>query len=253
MYWDIMFLTHDNLRRMRKEPQVLGLRYRGLSNGVENDQNSANLQAPEAPHKRLSTSSTTSNQSYDSNVEYAVPKTTYNQRNNRMSDVTETDHTYAPKTTNPLFGVNAASHYAPGTVPAPSHEAVNDLTKHYERRDVPNGVRKAPEGQDNDAYKAEDAVDGRKEMIVSPNQIAIAESGMATYTTDNNGKINVHVTVMINAGTLADLKKQRSQIRTNGSPVENSLASTNNHSMNSLPETKDMPIQLNPLSLSPSS
>lgn len=25
---DIMFLTNDNLRRMRKEPQVLGLRYR---------------------------------------------------------------------------------------------------------------------------------------------------------------------------------------------------------------------------------
>lgn len=180
---------------------VIRIPFQGLSNGVENDQNSANLQAPELPHKRLSTSSTTSNQSYDSNVEYSVPKNTYNNRNNRMSDVTETDHTtYQPKITNPLFGVNAASHYAPGTVPAPNHEAVNDQTKHYERRDLPNGVRKAPEGQDNDAYKAEDAIDGRKEMIVSANQIAIAESGTATYTTDNNGKINVHVTVMINAG-----------------------------------------------------
>lgn len=57
------------------------------------------------------------------------------------------------------------------------------------------------------------------------------------------------------SGTLADLKKQRAQIRTNGSPVENSLNSTNNHSINSIPEVmkQDMPAQLNPLSLSPSS
>lgn len=55
-------------------------------------------------------------------------------------------------------------------------------------------------------------------------------------------------------GTLADLKKQRSQIRTNGSPVENSLTSTNNHSLNSIPDVaKEMPVQLNPLTLSPSS
>ncbi|XP_028156009.1 protein phosphatase 1 regulatory subunit 16A [Ostrinia furnacalis] len=248
MSLDIMFLTHDNLRRLRKEPQVLGLRYRGLSNGMENDQNTANQMQPnDLTHKRLSTSSTTSNQSYDSNVEYAVPKHSYNQRA-RNSDVDGNDLPYPPKISNPLFGVNAASHYAPGSHAAPEHE-----TKHYEKS-LPNGVRKAPEGQDNDAFKSEDSLDGRKEVIVSPNQIAITEGGTATYTTDNNGKINVHVTVMINAGTLADLKKQRAQIRTNGSPVENSLNSTNNHSINSIPEvTKDMPVQLNPLTLSPSS
>lgn len=152
--------------------------FQGLTNGVENDQNTANLQPPEHTHKRLSTSSTTSNQSYDSNVEYAIPKNNYQ------------DNHYQPKTTNPLFGVNAASHYAPGT---------NHHEEKYERN-LPNGVRKAPEGQDNDAYKTEDALDGRNEMIVNPNNIAIAETGTATYTTDNNGKINVHVTVMINAG-----------------------------------------------------
>ncbi|KAL0871789.1 hypothetical protein ABMA27_004281 [Loxostege sticticalis] len=210
----------------------------GLSNGMENDQNTANQMQPnEMTHKRLSTSSTTSNQSYDSNVDYAVPKHSYNQRAQRNGDADGNDISYnPPKISNPLFGVNAASHYAPG-----SHvqEAVNE-TKHYEKS-LPNGVRKAPEGQDNDAFKSEDSLDGRKEVVVSPNQIAITEGGTATYTTDNNG-------------TLADLKKQRAQIRTNGSPVENSLNSTNNHSINSIPEvTKDMPVQLNPLTLSPSS
>ncbi|XP_063893112.1 protein phosphatase 1 regulatory subunit 16A isoform X4 [Helicoverpa armigera] len=213
----------------------------GLSNGVENDQNTANLQPGELSHKRLSNSSTTSNQSYDSTVEYAVPKHSYSQRASDVSDHSDLLPYGPQKTSNPLFGVNAASHYAPGALPASHHEAVNEQNKHYERTSLPNGVRKAPEGQDNDVIKNEDALDGRKEVIVNPNQIAITEGGTATYTTDNNG-------------TLADLKKQRAQIRTNGSPVESSLTSTNNHSMNSLSEVskQDMPVQLNPLSLSPS-
>ncbi|KAL4712011.1 hypothetical protein ACJJTC_003678 [Scirpophaga incertulas] len=228
----------------------------GLSNGVENDQNATNQQPSEITPKRLSTSSTTSNQSYDSNVEYTVPKHTYSQRapaqrNGDVIEATENITYNQPKISNPLFGVNAATHYAPGALQA--METVNEQ-KHYEKS-LPNGVRKAPEGQDNEAFRSEDSLDGRKELVVSPNQIAITEGGTATYTTDNNGKINVHVTVMINAGTLADLKKQRAQIRTNGSPVENSLNSTNNHSLNSIPEVtkQDMPVQLNPLSLSPSS
>ncbi|XP_026738530.1 protein phosphatase 1 regulatory subunit 16A isoform X3 [Trichoplusia ni] len=217
----------------------------GLSNGVENDQNTANLQPHESSHKRLSNSSTTSNQSYDSTVEYAVPKHSYSQRGGslRASDLSDSSElaTYGQqKTTNPLFGVNAATHYAPGAITASQHEAINETSKHYERTSLPNGVRKAPEGQDNDVIKNEDALDGRKEVIVSPNQIAITEGGTATYTTDNNG-------------TLADLKKQRAQIRTNGSPVESSLTSTNNHSLNSVSEAskQDMPVQLNPLSLAP--
>jgi hypothetical protein len=36
-----------------------------------------------------------------------------------------------------------------------------------------------------------------------------------SYVTGGNGNINIHVSVTINAGTLADLKKQRSQIRNN--------------------------------------
>lgn len=218
----------------------------GLSNGVDNDQNTAKLQPPELSHKRLSNSSTTSNQSYDSAVEYAVPKHSYNQksggslRTSDLSDNSDINPYGQPKISNPLFGVNAASNYAPGSIS--QQEAINDQTKHYERTNLPNGVRKAPEGQDNEIIKSEDALDGRKEVIVNPNQIAITEGGTTTYTTDNNG-------------TLADLKKQRSQIRTNGSPVESSLTSTNNHSMNSLSEVskQDMPVQLNPLIISPSS
>ncbi|KPI97270.1 Protein phosphatase 1 regulatory inhibitor subunit 16B [Papilio xuthus] len=201
----------------------------GLSNGVENDQNTANqLPSNDITHNRLSISSTTSNQSYDSgNVDYAIPKHTYNQRlPYKSNDETNEKTNNQTKPTNPLFGVNAAIHYAP----TPVNQDANDK---YDRT-LPNGVRKAPEGQDNEAYKTEDAIDGRKD--ITSNQIAITDGSTASYTTDNNGKINVHVTVMINAGTLADLKKQRAQIRTNGSPVENSLNSTTNHSMNSLPE-----------------
>jgi hypothetical protein len=43
-------------------------------------------------------------------------------------------------------------------------------------------------------------------------------AGLPTsYVTGGNGNINILVSVTINAGTLADLKKQRSQIR-NSSP-----------------------------------
>nr|XP_026499047.1 protein phosphatase 1 regulatory subunit 16A isoform X2 [Vanessa tameamea] len=224
--------------------------YQGLSNGMENDQNTANISA-DLSHTRLSISSTTSNQSYESgNVDYAVPKHSYNQKGAHRLDTIDSNENITfnqPKISNPLFGVNAASHYSP----SPIHETGND-GKHFER--LPNGIRKAPEGQDNEAFKTEDAIDGRKEVIMSPNPIAIAEGGTATYTTDNNGKINVHVTVMINAGTLADLKKQRAQIRTNGSPVENSANSTTNHSLTSIPEVgkQETQVQISPPTLTPS-
>lgn len=55
--------------------------------------------------------------------------------------------------------------------------------------------------------------------------------------------------VFINiAGTLADLKKQRAQIRTNGSPAESSVNSTTNHSLNSIPEVpkQETQIQISP-------
>lgn len=160
--------------------------FQGLSNGVENDQNTANLTHGDAPHKRHSSSSTNSNQSVDSQtIEYSQPKHLYNHHNGT--------ETYAIKPTNPLFGVNAASNYSPTSI-ASLHD---DAEKPYERiNSLPNGIRKAPEGQDNAAIISEDLLDGRKDSVIS-------EAGTATYTTDNNGKINVHVTVMINAGKYA--------------------------------------------------
>ncbi|KAJ4448880.1 hypothetical protein ANN_00271 [Periplaneta americana] len=64
--------------------------------------------------------------------------------------------------------------------------------------------RRAPEGQDN-------IIDEEFH-----NDSKAAALGLPTsYVTGGNGNINIHVSVTINAGTLADLKKQRSQIRNN--------------------------------------
>lgn len=73
--------------------------------------------------------------------------------------------------------------------------------------------RKAPEGKDNDSFAEKQLVEyknGQQEIL----------------TTDVNGKVTVvHVVVTINGnGTLADLKKQRMQIRNSTSDV-NSLSS----------------------------
>lgn len=57
-------------------------------------------------------------------------------------------------------------------------------------------------------------------------------SNEKAYTTDVNGKVTVHVVVTINGnGTLADLKKQRMQIRNSASDVS-SLTSP----VNSIPD-----------------
>lgn len=181
---------------------VSAIVFQGLSNGVENDQNTANqLQPSDLTHNRLSISSTASNQSYDSgNVDYAAPiaKHGFNQRVPFKQNEDPTERSNQTKISNPLFGVNAASHYAPSPV-APDR-ASEKPDRPNSNASLPNGVRKAPEGQDNEAFKGEDSIDGRKELVVSPGQIALTDGGTATYTTDNNGKINVHVTVMINAG-----------------------------------------------------
>lgn len=77
--------------------------------------------------------------------------------------------------------------------------------------------RRAPEGKDNDSVTGRELIDGSKEKA---------------YTTDVNGKVTVHVVVTINGnGTLADLKKQRMQIRNSASDVS-SLTSP----VNSIPD-----------------
>lgn len=66
--------------------------------------------------------------------------------------------------------------------------------------------RRDPEGRDNDS--------------TLDNSILEIDSKEKTYTTDVNGKVTVHVVVTINGnGTLADLKKQRMQIRNSTNDV----------------------------------
>ncbi|XP_060535157.1 protein phosphatase 1 regulatory subunit 16A [Cylas formicarius] len=66
--------------------------------------------------------------------------------------------------------------------------------------------RRDPEGKDNDS------------MLENH----VMETKEKTYTTDVNGKVTVHVVVTINGnGTLADLKKQRMQIRNSTNDVNN--------------------------------
>ncbi|KAG5887833.1 hypothetical protein JTB14_022690 [Gonioctena quinquepunctata] len=63
--------------------------------------------------------------------------------------------------------------------------------------------RKAPEGKDNDSIQEQ-----------------VGDAKEKTYSTDVNGKVTVHVVVTINGnGTLADLKKQRMQIRNSSNDV----------------------------------
>ncbi|KAB0796221.1 hypothetical protein PPYR_10282 [Photinus pyralis] len=83
--------------------------------------------------------------------------------------------------------------------------------------------RKGPEGKDNDSLENGELIDTKNET---------------TYTTDVNGKVTVvHVVVTINGnGTLADLKKQRMQIRNSSSDV-NSLTSP----VSGLPDNESIP------------
>ncbi|KAK9887181.1 hypothetical protein WA026_020634 [Henosepilachna vigintioctopunctata] len=78
----------------------------------------------------------------------------------------------------------------------------NDNAKNENSFDLDN--RRAPEGKDSDS------------IMESP----LSDSKENSYSTDVNGKVTVHVVVTINGnGTLADLKKQRMQIRNNSADV----------------------------------
>ncbi|XP_026472596.1 protein phosphatase 1 regulatory subunit 16A [Ctenocephalides felis] len=70
------------------------------------------------------------------------------------------------------------------------------------------GARRAPEGKDNDSFIMDNS---NISSMISSECVEIPTETFST--SDNNGKINVHVTVMINSGTLAELKKQRAQTR----------------------------------------
>lgn len=89
------------------------------------------------------------------------------------------------------------------TEPEPIHPVNNDRTL----PDLALEDRRAPEGKDNDSVDNSESMESKNEAT--------------TYTTDVNGKVTVvHVVVTINGnGTLADLKKQRMQIRNSSGDV----------------------------------
>ncbi len=100
-------------------------------------------------------------------------------------------------------------------------------------------ARREPEGKDNDSINTVNSANADpnkmvplgKEKIFCQNLCPIQNfenscDGLflfselpteTTYSTEDNGKINIHVSVTINASTLAELKKQRAQHR-NSSP-----------------------------------
>ncbi|XP_055620115.1 protein phosphatase 1 regulatory subunit 16A isoform X2 [Toxorhynchites rutilus septentrionalis] len=105
--------------------------------------------------------------------------------------------------------------------------------------------RRSPEGKDNDSFMSEGSNGAAKMLNIHNNNIngnlvssnsssnqqsnipnaATATTTTEVYSTSNNenGKINVQVTVLV--GTLADLKKHRSQNRSSVSPENGSLLS----------------------------
>jgi len=73
---------------------------------------------------------------------------------------------------------------------------------------IPTTERREPEGED---------IADEKSQLES--DVPAAET---CYTTESDGKINIHVSVTINAGTLAELKKQRAQTRAAAGLLSNS-------------------------------
>lgn len=88
------------------------------------------------------------------------------------------------------------------------------------------GRRALPEGRDNDSQascESSGPVTSSATNSLAGSPAPLDLPAEAAYVTDTNGKINIHVSVTINAGTLADLKKQRASIR-NGTVQSHSAA-----------------------------
>ncbi|KAG8233986.1 hypothetical protein J437_LFUL014447 [Ladona fulva] len=87
--------------------------------------------------------------------------------------------------------------------------------------------RRVPDGQDaeHDGIQEWDSTWGAADDNFHENTPISFPSAETSYVTQEtgNGKINIHVSVTINPGTLADLKKQRSQIRNGPSSIDSSM------------------------------
>ncbi|XP_050429744.1 protein phosphatase 1 regulatory subunit 16A [Adelges cooleyi] len=75
---------------------------------------------------------------------------------------------------------------------------------------IPTGERHEPEG--------ENVIIEEKSQV---EKVEVAPAAETCYTTESDGKINIHVSVTINAGTLAELKKQRAQTRAATGSINN--------------------------------
>lgn len=106
----------------------------------------------------------------------------------------------------PLDGGSGNSRVEPASLEnsSPADPIHNPANGEVVVSDLVSTERRAPEGQDN----------GLDEEIRNDSK-AGALGLPASCVTGGNGNINIHVSVTINAGTLADLKKQRSQNRNN--------------------------------------
>ncbi|XP_057319177.1 protein phosphatase 1 regulatory subunit 16A isoform X2 [Microplitis mediator] len=84
---------------------------------------------------------------------------------------------------------------------------VQDKTEESDSTALTPAVRRGPEGKDNDSFLHED-VD--KDSVTGPDSPVNRQQPI--YESDNNGKINIHVSVVF-VKSLSDLKKQRAQSR----------------------------------------
>lgn len=92
--------------------------------------------------------------------------------------------------------------------------------------------RREPEGKDNDSIVASSLTNDANNKLL-PLDLPTETS----YSTESNGKINIHVSVTINASTLAELKKQRAQHRHSSPDV--SIAQALQQSPTSLASDKE--------------
>ncbi|XP_063704503.1 protein phosphatase 1 regulatory subunit 16A isoform X2 [Culicoides brevitarsis] len=110
-----------------------------------------------------------------------------------------------------------------------NQDPYNGSSRNYYNGDGTNSLnRLAPEGKDADLVKDE-ARNNNNKMGVNEDGAVIPPAEVFSTSSNENGKINVQVTVLF--GTLADLKKHRSQSRSSASPENGSLvtaASANN-------------------------
>ncbi|KAE8753046.1 hypothetical protein FOCC_FOCC000391 [Frankliniella occidentalis] len=131
-----------------------------------------------------------------------------------------------PVVASPLTPVKSPSQtpiHSPSTMAPQATDEENDKQS---IAPSPPGSRSLPEGQDNDSQlscESGNVVPSSPTNSLAGSPTPLDLPAEAAYVTDTNGKINIHVSVTINAGTLADLKKQRASIR-NGTVQSHSAA-----------------------------